>query len=174
MQKTVEAFGPHIDVLVNNAGVVSHMPLRDTTVEEFASVYDLNVRGTFLMSKAVVPHLRAPGRIINISSVGGRAGFAEMGAYCSSKAAVEGYTRSWAAELGQDGHTVNAVVPGPVESEMLDWVPEEVKDMQKKTTPVQSRFGTVDDIAQVVGFLAEEGSRWVSGVLCFCLRPLYQ
>ena len=162
IEKTLAAFGPNVDVLINNAGVELNKPMKDTTVEEFASVYDLNVRGTFLMTKAVVPHLRAPGRIINISSVGARSGFANFGAYCSSKAAVEGYTRCWAAELGPDGHTVNAVNPGPVESEMLDNIPEEIKGMQKKNTPVQNRFGTVDDIAQIVGFLAEEGSRWAS------------
>lgn len=161
VQKTISAFGQHIDILVNNAACELNKAMKDTTVEEFSSVYDLNVRGTFLMTKAVVPHLRKPGRIINISSVGSRSGFANLGAYCSSKAAVEGYTRCWAAELGSDGHTVNAVNPGPVESEMLDNIPKDIKEMQKKTTPVQNRFGTVDDVAQVVAFLAEEGSRWV-------------
>jgi 3-oxoacyl-[acyl-carrier protein] reductase len=88
--------------------------LGDITPEDFAKVYDCNVQGTMLMTQAVLPYLAPGGRIINISSVGARAGFKDMGLYCSSKAAIEGFTRCWAAELGKNGTTVNAVSPGPV------------------------------------------------------------
>ncbi|MCJ1261116.1 hypothetical protein MMC22_000980 [Lobaria immixta] len=127
-----------IHILVNNAGCELVKDLGEITPEEFASVYDLNVRGTLLMTQTVLPHLRTPGRIVNVSSVGSRIGLAGLSVYCSSKAAIEGLTRCWATELGPAGITVNA-------------------------TPVQQRFGTVDDIAQIVAFLAEENSRWITG-----------
>lgn len=160
---TLAAFGSSIDILVNNAALEFDKSLLDTTAEDFAKIYDVNVRGALLMTKAVVPHLRAPGRIINMSSVGARSGFANLALYCSSKAALEGLTRCLAAELGGAGHTVNAVLPGPTESEMLQQIPKDIVDMQKKWTPVQQRVGEVGDIAQVVAWLAEEQSRWISG-----------
>ncbi|KAI9711605.1 MAG: hypothetical protein M1812_007127 [Candelaria pacifica] len=152
-----------IDILVNNAGGEGMKPLADITASSFSSVYDINVRGPLFMTQAVLPHLRAPGRIINISSVGARLGFGAFSLYCSSKTALEGLTRCWAAELGKDGHTVNAVSPGPVETGMYKDVPSEIVEMHKKQTVVENRLGTVDDIAQVVAFLAEERSRWISG-----------
>lgn len=163
MAATLEAFGPSIDILVNNAALEFEKSILGTTAEDFAKIYDVNVRGALLMTKAVVPHLRAPGRIINMSSVGSRQAFAKLALYCSSKAALEGLTRCLAAELGSAGHTVNAVLPGPVESEMLDNIPKEIVEIQKKTTPVEHRVGRVEDIAKVVAWLAEEQSEWVSG-----------
>jgi 3-oxoacyl-[acyl-carrier protein] reductase len=160
---TVAAFGNSIDILVNNAGLEFDKPLLDTTAEDYSKIFDVNVRGALLMTKAVVPHLRAPGRIINMSSVGSRSAFANLTLYCASKAALEGMTRCLAAELGDAGHTVNAVLPGPTESEMLEQIPKHIVAAQKATTPVQHRVGTVEDIAKVVGWLAEEQSGWISG-----------
>jgi 3-oxoacyl-[acyl-carrier protein] reductase len=163
VSETLAAFGSSIHILVNNAGVEFDRSLLETTAEDYAKIFDVNVRGTLLLTKAVVPHLQAPGRIINMSSVGARSGFAKLALYCASKAALEGLTRCLAAELGELGHTVNAVEPGPTESEMLDNIPKDIVDLQLKMTPAQHRAGKPDDIAQVVGWLAEEQSRWVSG-----------
>ncbi|KAJ1711965.1 gluconate 5-dehydrogenase [Aspergillus flavus] len=163
VEASIQAFGPNIDILVNNAGVEVVKPLSDLTVEDYNLAYDLNVRGAIFLTQAVLPHLRAPGRIINISSVGARAGFANLSIYCSSKAALEGLTRCWAAELGDAGHTVNAVNPGPVQTALLENIPKELVEMQKSATPVEHRVGTIDDVAQVVAWLASEESRWVSG-----------
>lgn len=163
VEASMQAFGPSIDILVNNAGVEVVKPLCDLTVEDYNLVYDLNVRGAIFLTQAVLPHLRAPGRIINISSVGARAGFAGLSIYCSSKAALEGLTRCWAAELGDAGHTVNAVNPGPVQTALLENIPKQLVEMQKSVTPVENRVGTIDDVAQVVAWLASEESRWVSG-----------
>ncbi|KAL9600498.1 MAG: hypothetical protein Q9219_003149 [cf. Caloplaca sp. 3 TL-2023] len=170
--QTLSAFGPTIHILINNAGVDFFKPFREITSEDFAHVYDLNVRAVLFMSQAVAPHLPSSssspgsggaGRIINIGSVGARCGFKELSLYCSSKAAVEGLSRVLAAELGGKGHTVNTVNPGPVATDMLEKIPAEIVEMQKRQTPVEGRLGTVDDVAQVVAWLAEEGSRWVTG-----------
>ena len=163
VQATRSAYGDHIDILVNNAGCELVKGLGDISADDFSYVYDLNVRAVLLMSKAALPYLRAPGRIINVSSVGARLGFKDLSLYCSSKAAVEGMTRCFAAELSPQGHTVNAVAPGPVQTDVLDGIPKDIVEMQKKSTPVEYRQGTTDDIAQIVGFLSEENSRWITG-----------
>ena len=82
------------------------------TIEDYNNVMDLNLRAPILMIQAVLPHLQAPGRIINISSVGARNAFPKFSLYSASKAGLEGLTRSLAAEIGEKGHTVNAVEPG--------------------------------------------------------------
>jgi 3-oxoacyl-[acyl-carrier protein] reductase len=141
IEHTFPERGPaKVNILVNNAGVELVKPLGEITLEDFASVYDLNVRGTVLMTQAVLPFLAPSGRIINISSVGARCDFPSLSLYCSSKAAIEGLNRCWAAELGGNGTTVNAVSPGPVESEMLDNISKEVVDRQKRNTPLQNRW----------------------------------
>jgi len=160
---TLKAFGDNIDILVNNAGVLLGRPITETTPEDYAKIFDVNVRAPLLMTKAVVPHLRAPGRIIMMSSVGSKIGPPQMALYAGSKAAIEGITRSLAQELGGAGHTVNAVAPGPTESEMLDDVPKDIVETQLKTTAVEHRVGTVDDVARIVAWLASEDARWVSG-----------
>ena len=117
---TREAFGDKIDILINNAGVLWANPIGETTLEDYTGMFDINVRAPLFLTKAVVPHLRKPGRIINISSVGSRAGPPDLSIYAASKAAVEGLTRSLAHELGDEGHTVNCISPGSVESDMLE------------------------------------------------------
>lgn len=160
---TLETFGDKIDILVNNAGVLKAKPVAETTAEDYAAIFNVNVRAPLLMTKAVVPHLRAPGRIINMSSVGARMGPPQFALYAASKGAIEGMTRSLAQELGDAGHTVNAVAPGPIQSEMLDDVPKDIVENQLKTTAVEHRVGTVDDVARVVAWLASEDARWISG-----------
>lgn len=137
--------------MVNNAGVELVKPILEVSPEDFASVFDLNVCGAYLMTKAVVPHLRAPGRVINTSSVGARCGFARFSVYSASKAALEGMTRGLAAEVGASGHTVNVVEPGPVESDMLENIPKDLVKLERTMTPVEHRW------------LAEAQSRWISG-----------
>jgi 3-oxoacyl-[acyl-carrier protein] reductase len=163
VKATQKAFGDKIDILINNAGVLEKKSVAEMTAEDFAAIFDVNVRAPFLLTGAVVPHLRAPGRIINMSSIGARTGAANMSLYCSSKAAIEGMTRALAQELGDAGHTVNAVAPGPVESDMLEGVPKDMVQAQLKLTAVERRVGTADDIARIVAFLCGEDSKWVSG-----------
>ncbi|KAL8823776.1 MAG: hypothetical protein Q9170_008318 [Blastenia crenularia] len=163
VNQTTAAFGWRIHILVNNAGTDFSKPFTDITPEDFSYVYDLNVRAILLMTQAVTAHMNYDGRIINIGSVGARCGFKELSLYCSSKAAVEGLSRVLAAELGDKGHTVNTVNPGPVQTDLLDKIPPDIVATQKSQTPAKHRLGTTDDIAQVVAFLAEETSRWITG-----------
>lgn len=163
VDETLKAFGPHIDILVNNAATISDKFAADITADHFAEVFETNVRAPLFMLQAVLPHLRRPGRIINISSVGARQGYPGTGTYAASKGALEAYTRNWAAELGKDGTTVNAVNPGPVKSEMLDQVDPKIVEPQLKATPVEQRPGKPEEIAEIVAFLAEPRSSWVSG-----------
>ncbi|KAL6916735.1 hypothetical protein ACHAP8_009669 [Fusarium lateritium] len=165
VHQAVATFGTQIDILINNAGMEIVKPHTDLTISDFDSIFYLNVRAPLLLLQAVKPYLPSSGggRIINISSVGARCGFKNLSLYCASKAALEGLTRSWAAELGEEGHTVNAVNPGPVQSDLLDNIPKEIVDMQKKQTPAGNRLGEVDDVAQIVAWLASEESRWITG-----------
>lgn len=152
-----------MDVLVNNAGTGHIKTITETTAEDFASLFDLNVRGLFLMTKAVIPHLRAPGRIINIGSLAGSTGMAMFSTYTATKGAVGGLTRSWAAELGPAGHSVNCVDPGVVLTDLAETLPPGMIEDHASRTPMNNRSGSIDDVAQIVGFLAEEGSRWITG-----------
>lgn len=156
-----------LDILVNNAGLEVVKPLGKISVEDYDAVYNLNVRGALLLTQAVLPFLNPNSRVINLTSVGARTGFKELSLYCSSKAAVEGLTRCWAAELGVNGTTVNAVAPGPVQSDMLDNIPADIVKMQKDNTPIQNRLGTVQEVSNIVAWLASPSSSWVTGqVIC--------
>ncbi|KAK8051722.1 NAD(P)-binding protein [Apiospora rasikravindrae] len=159
-----------VDILVNNAGCERVVPLGRIDVADYNEVYDVNVRGVILLTQAALPYLATGtagggggARVINIGSVGARAGFRDLSLYCSSKAALEGLTRCWAAELGGGGVTVNCVSPGPVRSAMLDKMPAEMVERQRAETPVQNRLGTVEEVARVVAGLAGRDGDWVSG-----------
>ncbi|KAK7719253.1 hypothetical protein SLS57_005751 [Botryosphaeria dothidea] len=161
--ETTAAFGNAIDILVNNAGCEVIKPLAQIMPEEYAYCMDLNVRGALFMSQAVVPHLRKPGRIINMSSVGARVGLPGGSVYLTSKAALEGLTRALATELGPQGHTANAIEPGPTKSDMLDRIPAEIIELQKKMTPVENRVGVPEDVALLTAMVAEPQSGWMTG-----------
>ncbi|KAK3318161.1 hypothetical protein B0H66DRAFT_556379 [Apodospora peruviana] len=155
----------HVDILVNNAAVEVINPLSALSVADYTKVFDLNIRGPILLTQALLPRLNPAGhnRIINIGSVAARCGMPSLSLYCASKAALEGLTRCWAAELGKDGTTVNQINPGPVQSEMLDNIPKGIVDGQKARTLVQNRLGTVEEVARIVAWLASPEASWVSG-----------
>jgi len=169
------AFGPRIDILVNNAGINKHTPLGQITTDDFSEIFDTNVRALVLMTQAIIPHLSdRNARIINIGSTAARVGVPEISLYSASKLAVESLTRSWAAELGDRGVTVNTVAPGSTQSDLLDASTNSddvVSEAQR--TPVERRVGRPDDIAQVVAWLASEDSRWISGQ-CICASGGYR
>ena len=157
------AFGDSVDILVNNAGVEMHKPILETSLDDYNAIMDLNLRAVFLMCKAVMPHLRAPGRIINVSSVGARMNLEGFSIYSASKAGLEAFTRNLAMEIGGSGHTANAVEPGPVKSDMYDKLPKDLVSWQESRTAVERRAGVPEDIGMAVSLLCEDRARWISG-----------
>ena len=155
--------GP-VDVLVNNAGITKDGLLLRMTEEDFEKVVDINLKGAFLCTKAAIKDmLRAKkGSIINITSIVGVTGNAGQANYSASKAGLIGFTKSVAKEYGSKGITVNAVAPGFIQTAMTDSLPEEVKEAYLKQIPL-GRFGTPEDVASVVEFLASENAAYVTG-----------
>ncbi|MCZ8131699.1 MAG: SDR family oxidoreductase [Steroidobacteraceae bacterium] len=161
-------------VLVNNAGYLRERMLTKTTADEWDAILDVNLRGAFLLSRAIAPHLRAAchGRIVNLSSTGAL-GEVGLAAYSAAKAGVQGLTRTLALELGRHGVTVNAVAPGFVATAMTaavaDRVGESFEDMQKRvaaTVPV-GRVGRPEDVANAVAFFVDRRSDYVSGQVLY-------
>ena len=159
----IEEFN-HIDILVNNAGITKDMLLMRMKKEDFESVIDANLVGTFNITKNVIPYMmkNRSGRIINVSSVVGISGNAGQTNYSASKAGIIGFTKSLAKEVGSRNILVNAVAPGFIETQMTDVLKEEVKEEISKTIPLK-RMGTVEDVANVVKFLASKDSSYITG-----------
>ncbi|MCR4566787.1 MAG: 3-oxoacyl-[acyl-carrier-protein] reductase [Pseudobutyrivibrio sp.] len=158
-----ELMGP-VDVLVNNAGITRDGLLLRMTENDFDGVIDTNLKGTFLCTKAAIKDMMKArkGRIINISSIVGVQGNAGQANYCASKAGIIGFTKSVAREYGSKGVTVNAVAPGFIQTAMTDTLPDSVKDAYLKQIPA-GRFGTAEDVANVVEFLASDKASYVTG-----------
>lgn len=160
ISKTLEHFG-RIDVLVNNAGVYPFKPFQDMQVEDWDKVININLKGVFLTSKAVSIVLPVGGRIINISSIASIIGFQGLTHYCASKSAVNGFTRALALEIAPKNITVNAVLPGAIETPGAQ-MPDETKQQTIANIPLQ-RIGKPEDIANMVTFLASDKSSYITG-----------
>lgn len=153
-----------IDVLVNNAGITKDGLLMRMKKEDFEDVIDVNLVGTFNITRNVIPYMikAKKGRIVNVSSVVGVSGNAGQTNYSASKAGIIGFTKSLAKEVASRNITVNAVAPGFIQTKMTDVLKEEVKDEILKQIPLK-RFGTTDDVAKVVKFLVSEDSAYITG-----------
>lgn len=153
-----------IDVLVNNAGITRDGLVLRMKEEDFDAVIDINLKGTFLMSKVVGKHMlkKRTGKIVNITSVVGIMGNAGQANYSASKAGVIGLTKSLAKEYASRGVTVNAVAPGFIATKMTDKLSDEVKDSYEKAIPL-GKMGSAADVAKVVTFLATDDSDYVTG-----------
>lgn len=162
--KDLTAGEPKIDILVNNAGMGGMKPLAEVTPSDYDNIFNVNVRGVLLLTVAIRPFIQPHGRIVNISSVAARSGLPGGSVYAASKAALEGLTRGWGAELGVNGTTVNAVSPGPVPSDMLDAnLDQEVLKTIKAQTPIENRIATEEEIPNIVAWLASPAASWVTG-----------
>jgi 3alpha(or 20beta)-hydroxysteroid dehydrogenase len=163
--KTETAFGP-IDVLVNNAGIIRVAPIEQMTLENFRKVIDTNLVGTFLGIKYGAESLKRAGggSIVNFSSVQGMEGRQGFTAYSASKFGIRGLTKSAAIELGPHNIRVNAVVPGPTKTKMIErpgWSDEDYDRMYGKY-PL-ARMAQADEIARMVLFLASDQSSFCTG-----------
>ncbi|CAM4331969.1 SDR family oxidoreductase [Saccharibacillus endophyticus] len=160
--QTAEAFGG-IDILVNNAGLMHTVPLLQVTEEDFDRQFAVNAKGTFFACQAAARHLNEGGRIINFSTSVVGAMFPGYSVYAGTKGAVEQFTRQLAKELGPKGITINAVAPGPVNTELF----LEGKSEQQVAGIVGmnafGRLGETDDITGTVLFLASEEAHWMTG-----------
>lgn len=159
----MEQFGK-VDILVNNAGITRDNLIVRISEEDWDAVLDINLKGAFNCSQAVVrPMMKQRyGRIVNISSVSGVVGQAGQTNYSSSKAGLLGFTKALAKEVGSRNITVNAVAPGFIETRLTVNLPQEIKDISMKLTPM-GRFGTPKDIAYAVAFLASEEASFITG-----------
>ena len=153
-----------IDILVNNAGITRDGLILRMKEEDWNLVMDINLKGTFLCIKEVLPKMtkQRSGRIINISSIVGAIGNPGQANYVASKAAVVGLTKTVAREYASRGITVNAVAPGFIETAMTDVLPEQARAELIKQIP-QGRMGKVEDIANAVCFLASEQASYITG-----------
>ena len=163
VKQIVDEFGK-IDVLVNNAGITKDMLIIRMKKEDFESVIDVNLTGTFNVTKNVVQYMmkQKSGRIINISSVVGISGNAGQTNYSASKAGIIGFSKSLAKEVGSRNILVNVVAPGFIETQMTDVLKDNVKEEISKQIPLK-RMGTTQDVANVVKFLASEDSSYITG-----------
>lgn len=167
VEATITAFG-RVDILVNSAALAINLPFEEQTLSHWDSLVNLNARGVFLLTQAVLPHItRDRGRIINIVSLSSRAPPPMQTIYAGTKGMVDSFTRCWAKELPPKyGCTVNAVSPGPTMTEGFKAAGPEVMKLLQPTidaTPVGKRMGDPSEIAFAVGFLCEERARWING-----------
>jgi NAD(P)-dependent dehydrogenase (short-subunit alcohol dehydrogenase family) len=164
VEAALEAYG-RIDILVNNAGITgASKPLWELDFDTWARVLDINLNGVFRCCKAVIGHMRenARGSIVNVASIAGKEGNPNLIPYSSSKAGVIGLTKALAKEVATQGIRVNAVAPAVVETDILQQMsPETVKYMLSKIP--MNRFGTLEEVAAIVHFLASDDASFVTG-----------
>ena len=153
-----------IDVLVNNAGITKDGLLMRMKPEDFTKVIDINLVGTFNMTRNVIPYMikKRAGRIINVASVVGITGNAGQTNYAASKAGIIGFTKSLAKEVASRNILVNAIAPGFITTDMTDVLSDSVKENIGTQIPL-NRMGTPKEVAKVVKFLASEDSSYITG-----------
>jgi len=154
----------HVDILVNNAGISGEASFESITPEVWDRMIGVHLRGTFLMTRACYPEMKARGHghIINTSSQLAFKGATGLVHYTAAKAAILGFTRALAREAAPHGVLVNAVAPGPIDTEMLQGMSEDWKAAKRAELPL-GRFGTPEDIAPTIVFLASEGAGYYVG-----------
>jgi 3-oxoacyl-[acyl-carrier protein] reductase len=163
--KEALAFGDgRLDILVNNAGITRDDLLIRMSAEAWDAVLDLNLRGAFLVTRAVMrPMMKARyGRIVNVSSVAGVMGNAGQANYAAAKAGLIGFTKAVAREMAQRGVTCNAVAPGFIPTDLTNELLEKMKGSILPQIPL-GRFGTVEDVAGAIAFLASDAASYITG-----------
>lgn len=163
----VKEYG-RVDILVNNAGITKDGLLMRMSQEDFSSVVDVNLKGTFNCIRHVARQMvkQRGGRIVNIASVVGVSGNAGQANYAASKAGIIGLTKTVARELASRGITANAIAPGFIETDMTEVLSDKVKEASAQMIPL-GKFGKPEDVAKAVAFLASDAAAYITGqVLC--------
>jgi len=161
-KKTIEEFGK-VDILINNAGLMIIKPLSDVTEDDFDKQFAVNVKGTFFACQQAMKYMENNGRIVNFStSVAGQM-FPAYSVYAGTKGAIEQFTRQLAKEFGPKKITINAVAPGPVNTELFNIGKTEQQIEGMKKMNAFGRIGEPDDIANVIEFLVSDKAQWVTG-----------
>ena len=161
VEKTVATFGG-LDVLVNTAGTAIPKTFEETTLEEMDRLIDINIRGVFIATQAVLKHMKSGGRVIMIgSAVGERVAAPGLVPYAATKGAVKMFTQALAREIGSRGITVNNVQPGPIDTDLNpaagDWA------VPQKAATALDRYGRVEEIADTVAFVAGPEASYITG-----------
>jgi NAD(P)-dependent dehydrogenase (short-subunit alcohol dehydrogenase family) len=169
INETADKFG-RIDVLVNNAGISIHSPISETSIDVFDKIMDVNIRSVIVLTQLAIPHLvKSNGNIVNISSVAGLRAMPLFTFYCMSKIALDHFTRCLAVDLGPKGVRVNSVNPGAIPDTELGvrqgHSADQVKEYMAKAGAAYPlrRPGTIDEVADVITFLASDKAKFVTG-----------
>jgi 3-oxoacyl-[acyl-carrier protein] reductase len=163
VRDVLKAYG-RIDILVNNAGLMGRVaPLQDLKDEDWQRVIDVDLGSVFFMSRAVIPHMRAKRRgcIVSVASIAGKEGTPNLIPYSVAKAGIIAFTKALGKEVVGDGIRVNCVAPGVVETPLLEQLPPESTRLMLSKVPM-GRFGTADEVAAVVHFLASDDASFVT------------
>ncbi len=157
-------FGGGVDILINNAGIAQQKLFSDISEQDWDRMFDVNVKGVFHCCQCALPHMihRKAGKIINISSMWGQVGASCEVHYSASKAAVIGFTKALAKELGPSNIQVNCIAPGVISTDMNSHLDEETMESLRQDTPLE-RIGNVKDVASAVMFLASKEADFITG-----------
>lgn len=164
VKEVLGKFG-RVDILVNNAGIYPFKPLTEMTEKDWDKVLNVNLKGTFLLTRAVLPKMieQRNGKIINIASIAGSVvGYPNLTHYSASKGGMVGFTRAVALEVAQHGINVNAVSPGPILTPGTEVLGKEMYEEIRRSIPL-GRWGLPEDVANLVVFLASDESSFITG-----------
>ncbi|MFC1871644.1 3-oxoacyl-[acyl-carrier-protein] reductase [Chloroflexota bacterium] len=163
VETAISAYG-RVDILVNNAGIARDQLVMRMSEGDWDRVIEIDLKGVFLCTRAVLKHMvkQRSGRIVSISSIVGIVGNRGQANYASAKAGIIGFTRSVAKEVASRGITANAVAPGFIDTEMTQHLEEEWREQVKRQIPL-GYFGSAQDVAEAVAFLASEEARYITG-----------